>query len=439
MYNIAMRLTRYFKELAEISIPIIMGNLGFIFIGVGDVIVAGRYSTQTLAATSIATAVLNCIAMVGIGIISAVAPIVSNKRGEGKAAEKYYYPTIKFAILMSVIISLLMLAFVPLVDFLGYSEELTKQIKIYALITVFSPLGAYLHCASKDFLQAFEIVVFPNILTIFSVFLNLALNVIFVFGYFGVPEMGVAGLALASLLVRYFMGISLFIYTHVKLKVKNAKIKNYYKSLLKVGAPISFAILIEFVAFNIVPVLLGRVSEIYAAAQNILCTLTTIPFMVALAVSNAVSVKVGYSNGAKNFLDLRRFAVCGLIVSEGFMLLSIIMLLLFPTFILGLFTQDSELIRVSLPIIYLLAAFQLFDGLQVTLAGIFKGLKNTGIVLFANLIGYWLICIPLGTFLAFHFKLYLAGYWYATGAAAVVLNLILLTQLILEYKKWRNA
>ena len=95
-----MRLTRYFKELAEISIPIILGNLGFIFIGVGDVIVAGRHSTQTLAAVSIATAVLNCIAMVGIGIISAVAPIVSNRRGAGKAAEKYYYPTIKFAILI---------------------------------------------------------------------------------------------------------------------------------------------------------------------------------------------------------------------------------------------------------------------------------------------------------------------------------------------------
>ena len=99
-----MKLKRYFKELAEISIPIILGNLGFIFIGVGDVIVAGRHSTQTLAAVSIATAVLNCIAMVGVGIISSVAPIVSNKRGEGKSAEKYYYPTIKFAVGISLIV-----------------------------------------------------------------------------------------------------------------------------------------------------------------------------------------------------------------------------------------------------------------------------------------------------------------------------------------------
>ena len=162
-------------------------------------------------------------------------------------------------------------------------------------------------------------------------------------------------------------------------------------------------------------------------------------FPYPLAVSNAVSVKVGYSNGAKNFLDLRRFALTGLITSEGFMLLSVVTILLFPSFVLGLFTTDTELIKVALPVVYLLAAFQLFDGLQVTLAGIFKGLKNTGIVLFANLIGYWLICIPLGTFLAFKFKLYLAGYWYATGAAAVVLNIILLTKLFKEYKNWRNV
>lgn len=433
-----MKLKRYFKELAEISIPIILGNLGFIFIGVGDVIVAGRHSTQTLAAVSIATAVLNCIAMVGVGIISSVAPIVSNKRGEGKSAEKYYYPTIKFAVTISFIVALLMLGFIPLVDHLGYSEELAKQIKIYSFITAFSPLGAYLHSASKDFLQAFEIVVFPNILTIFSVFLNICLNIIFVFGYLGLPEMGVAGLALASLVVRYFMGISLFIYTHHKLKIPhNTKLKGYYSAMLKIGCPIALAILIEFIAFNIVPVVLGRISEIYAAAQNILCTLTTIPFMVALAVSNAVSVKVGYSNGARNFLDLRRFAVAGLIISESFMLLSIITLLLFPAFVLGLFTTDNELVKTALPIVYILAAFQLFDGLQVTLAGVFKGLKDTKIVLIANLIGYWGICIPLGTFLAFHYKLYLAGYWYATGLAAIILNIILMTKLIKRYKEWQ--
>ena len=51
----------YIKELLNIAAPIIMGNLGFILIGVGDVVIAGRHSTDTFAAISIATAIVNCI------------------------------------------------------------------------------------------------------------------------------------------------------------------------------------------------------------------------------------------------------------------------------------------------------------------------------------------------------------------------------------------
>ena len=431
-----MKLFGYVKQLTEIAVPIIFGNLGFIFIAVGDVVVAGRHSTQTLAAVSIATAVLSCIAMLGIGVLSAIAPIISNMRGKGKSPEKYFFPTIKFAISLSFLVSFLMLAFIPLVDYLGYSPEVSLQIKIYAGITLFSNIGAFLHCAVKDFLQAFEIVIFPNILTIFSVFLNLGLNVLFVFGYFGLPEMGVAGLAIASLFVRYFMGVTLFVYALKKLKIVNDVVKpTYYMSLLKVGLPIAFAILIEFVAFNCIPVIMGRVSELYAAAQNILCTLTSIPFMAALAISNAVAVKVGFSNGMKNVHDIKRFSLAGVIMSSCCMLVSIILISCFPRFVVGLFTPDKALIEVIVPIVFILATYQLLDGLQVTLAGIFKGLKATKIVLVANFIGYWLIAIPLGTYLAFARGMNIAGYWYAIGVAAIVLNTILLVNLFRKNKQ----
>ena len=93
----------YIKELLNIALPIIMGNLGFILIGAGDVFVAGRHSTNTLAAISIATAILNCIFTFGIGLISSVSPILSNYRGERKSAKKYFYPTIRFAIFLAVL------------------------------------------------------------------------------------------------------------------------------------------------------------------------------------------------------------------------------------------------------------------------------------------------------------------------------------------------
>ncbi len=426
------------KEIAEISAPIIMGNLGFIFIGVGDVIVAGRHSTQTLAAVSIATAILNCIMMIGIGILSAVAPIVSNMRGEGKQPEKYFYPTVKFALIMGLFISLCIFAVVPVINLLGYEPELAELIKTYSIITAFSTFGVLLHSSIKDFLQSFEIVLFPNILTVLAVFLNLGLNIIFVFGYFGLPEMGAAGLAIASLITRYIMGFGLYFYALYRLNISMYSDHSYYKNLLIVGTPIAFAILIEFVAFNLVTIIMGRVSGLYAAAQNIITTFTTVSFMVPLAIANGLAVKVGYSNGAKNYLDVRRYAVSGIIMSEIFMFCSALTVASFPHFWIGLFTPDKELIAVTVPIVYVLAGFQLFDGLQVTLAGIFKGLKDTNIVMIANLVSYWGVSIPVGTLLAFHFNMNIMGYWYSIGMAAILLCVIMITKLIFKYHEWQK-
>ena len=83
----------YTQDLLKIAFPIILGNLGFILISVGDVIVAGRHSTDTLAAVSLATAIINCITIMGIGILGSISPILSNYRGAKKEPEKYFYPS----------------------------------------------------------------------------------------------------------------------------------------------------------------------------------------------------------------------------------------------------------------------------------------------------------------------------------------------------------
>jgi len=425
----------YAKELLKIALPIIMGNVGFIMIGVGDVIVAGRHSTDTLAAISLATAIINCITIMGIGILGSISPILSNYRGEGKEPEKYFYPSLKFAFILSLIIGGIILAIMPVIDKFGFDSNLVPLIKDYFFITAFSVFGAYLHCMSKEFLQAFEIVFFPNLLTIFAIFLNLGLNIIFAFGYGFIPEMGAKGLALASLFIRYFMGIVLFFYCFKKVAIKYHKDKNYYKDMLKVGIPSSIAIMIEFVAFNSITVIMGRVSGIYAAAQNIICTITSIAFMVPLAIGNAAGVKVGFTNGAKQYHKLKGFAHTALMMSITFMALSAIIVAIAPGIITSLFTRDEELIRVSVPIIYTLCFFQVFDGIQATLAGIFRGLKHTEVVMMGNFIAFWLIAIPLGCILALHYNLNLMGFWYALIVAAIVLCSIMYFNLHQRFKK----
>ena len=429
----------YIKDILNIALPIIMGNLGFILIGVGDVIVAGRHSTDTLAAVSLATAIINCIMMLGIGVISSISAILSNYRGAGKQAEKYFYPSLKFASIMSIIMSIAIMAFIPLIDKFGFEVRLVPLIKDYFWVTAFSTFGAYLHCMSKEYLQAFEIVVFPNVLTVICIFVNLILNIIFAFGFGPIPEMGVKGLAIASLLTRYLMGLVLFWYCYKKTKIQHHKDKNYYKDLLKVGLPTSLAVVIEFVGFNAITIILGRISGIYAAAQNIVCTLSSISFMIPFAISNATAVKVGFANGAKYYKSLRRYAYTGIGLSVAFMTCSAIFVSTFPEFLVSLFTKDRELINVCLPIVLMLCFFQVFDGLQVALAGVFKGIKQTSVVMISNFVGYWLVSIPLGCFLAFHYNLNLLGFWYGLISASVVLCSIMFITMLIKFRKMKQG
>lgn len=424
----------YVRELLNIALPIIMGNLGFILIGAGDVLIAGRHSTDTLAAISIATAITNCIMTFGIGLIASVSPILSNIRGERKSAKKYFFPTLRFSMILAVVVMFFVLAFIPLTDYMGFEEKLIPDIKMYMLITAFSTFGAYLHAALKEYLQAFEIVFFPNLITFICVFLNVILNLILVFGFGPIPSLGAVGLAVASFTVRYFMGLALLFYCLGLMKFRDYRDKHYYKNLMKVGLPISLAILVEFIAFNSVAIFMGRVSGVYAAAQNLVCTLTTVSFMVPLAISNAIAVKVGFANGARHYADLKNYSVIGILMCVGFMICSAMVFCSFPGFLVGLFTKDAVLVRISVPVLYILAMFQIFDGLQVALAGIYKGIKKTKIVLAANFVGYWLVSIPLGYWLALKKGYNLVGFWYGLAFAAIVLCTLMLGMLFRYFK-----
>ena len=186
--------------------------------------------------------------------------------------------------------------------------------------------------------------------------------------------MGAVGLAIASLIVRYVMGFTLLIYCYTRMSFRNYHEKDYYRNLLKIGIPISLAVMVEFVAFNSIAILMGRISGVYAAAQNLVCTLTTVSFMVPFAISNAIAVKVGFANGADNRRDLKMFSFVGIAISAGFMICSSIVFMSFARQIIGIFTVDENLFNIAVPIMYILSVFKIFDGLQISLSGICKGI-----------------------------------------------------------------
>ena len=430
----------YVNELIELAWPIIMGQIGFTFILAGDVFVAGKYSTDVLSAVSISGAVTSIIFMFGIGLIISVSPVLSNRLGAKKSAKKFFYPTILFSQIIAFFSMLLILATIPLMEHMGFNPKLMPDIKIYTFIFAFSAFGGYLHAALKEFLQAYEIVFFPNFIAIIGIFLNLFFNWIFAFGWGIIPSMGAMGLGIASTLIRTIMGLSLFIYCLYYFHFKFEKIsQKYYTSLVKVGLPISVAVSLEFITFNSMAILMGRVDSVYAAAQNVLNVISTASFVIPLSISNAIAVKVGFANGARNMEDIKRYGIAGVALSVGFMAFCGILFASFPSFFARIFTNDQELISIVIPIMYAVAGFQCFDGLQVSCGGILKGLKKTFMVSLANFFGYILIGISLGAFLAFKMHLNLLGFWIGIGISSGLVGSILIFEIVKTYKKMLKA
>ena len=430
----------YVYELIELAWPIIMGQIGFTFILAGDVFVAGKYSTDVLSAVSISGAVTSIIFMFGIGLIISVSPVLSNRLGAKKSAKKFFYPTILFSQIIAFFSMLFILATIPLMEHMGFNPKLMPDIKIYTFIFAFSAFGGYLHAALKEFLQAYEIVFFPNFIAIIGIFLNLFLNWIFAFGWGIIPSMGAMGLGIASTLIRTIMGLSLFIYCLYYFHFKFEKIsQKYYTSLVKVGLPISVAVSLEFITFNSMAILMGRVDSVYAAAQNVLNVISTASFVIPLSISNAIAVKVGFANGARNMEDIKKYGIAGVALSVGFMAFCGILFASFPSFFARIFTNDQELISIVIPIMYAVAGFQCFDGLQVSCGGILKGLKKTFMVSLANFFGYILIGISLGAFLAFKMHLNLLGFWIGIGISSGLVGSILIYEIVKTYKKMLKA
>ena len=430
---------KYIKDLLVLSFPILAGNLGQMLINVGDVYVAGHYNTNVLAAISVASAIFMTFIIAGSGLCAGITPVLSNYRGERKPSKKLFGITVLYSIVLSFIFFGLMWLVIPLVYKIGLSNKIIGDTVEYLKISTYSIFGIFLFTALKEYLQAHEIVVFPNVMITLGVILNLILNFSLVWGFWIIPELGTKGLAIASLSVRTFLGLAVFFYC-IRL-LKGSVYKNtgkYIKDLIKTGAPIAGAMFIEFLGFNIVAVLVGRYEPIYAACHNIIISVTSGVYMLPFSISNALSVKVGYANGAKHIIDIKRYTISALIFVLVYAFAAVIVYILFKEPIMKCFTKDIEVIELGKSIMTIVACFTVFDGIQSVCMGALKGMKQTIQILIVMFLSYLLISIPTGLYLADKHNRILDGFWFGLALGitlAAVTSSIILIKKYLKTKK----
>jgi MATE family multidrug resistance protein len=147
--------------------------------------------------------------------------------------------------------------------------------------------------------------------------------------------------------------------------------------------------------------------------------------MIPLSISAAVSVKVGARFGDKDIDGIRKYSFAAIFISTIFMVMTASMFILIPEQIMKFVTQDPEVIAIGVSLLFIVAMFQLVDGLQITLAGILRGLGLTKESFIAAFTGYWLLGIPFGLILAFKFEYNASGLWIGLATSLSIVALAL--------------
>jgi MATE family multidrug resistance protein len=254
---------------------------------------------------------------------------------------------------------------------------------------------------------------------------NIWLNYSLVFGEYGMPALREAGLAWASLVVRILMGLSLFFVAHKWWKTTFKINWSFMKELWVLGGPISISLFFEILAFCSVTLFIGKFAEIQTAANNLALNIGSLAFMIPLSVSAAAAVKVGHSYGERNKELIHTYSMVSLMISFVFSILLGLTFSLFPDLILSLYTSDQEVLEWGKKLLFWVACFQLFDGAQVTLSGILRGLSVTRAASISIFFGYWIIGIPLGYFLGFYYGLEAQGFWIGLAISLAVVAFML--------------
>ncbi|WP_127715828.1 MATE family efflux transporter [Halobacteriovorax sp. HLS] len=434
MPNMLKKYIQTIRELFLFSIPLIAGQLGQMLFGIGDIVVAGRYSNDVVAALGIANGLLAPFLMFGLGVCFAIGPLASNFRGE-KREETHLFANAHYLILIvSVFIMISVTILYQFLEVFEFTSSLTALVRDYLFICSISLVPALLFQVSKEYLQAWDKTFFANGLILVFNLVNIVMNYILIFGKFGAPELGIKGAAYATLITRTLLFIVLFLYTKKKFKIEWDWHPELFKRAAKLGLPIGFGTLSEVLLFSIVTVLVGKMTIVASASHNIALNLASLTFMIPLAISSAASVKVGMAFGAKSKESILRYSACSVLMSAIIMCFTCLMYLQFPQFLVRFATDDIELIKYSASLLLFVGLFQIPDGIQVTLWGVLRGLEETKYPMILSLILNWCIGLPFGYWLATEKNMEAAGLWAGLATGLTIMSVGLSFVFVLKYQ-----
>jgi MATE family multidrug resistance protein len=290
-----------------------------------------------------------------------------------------------------------------------------------------------LYSTFRRYLQGMHVVRPVMVALVTANLVNACGNWVLIWGHLGLPALGITGSAWATVGSRVYMAAFLgcaIVREHRRRGKVHARVPFVFDSarvrtLLALGVPAASQVTLEVGVFAAVSALAATLDPVSLGAHQIALNLVALAFMVPLGLSSAAAVRVGHAVGAG---DRRRavhagwtaFAVGA--ITTGIVGLSFIVA---PMPMLRAFTSDPRLLSLGIRLLSIGAAFQVFDGTQAVATGVLRGVGDTRTPMVFNVIGHWVLGLPVGWALCFRYGWGVAGLWVGLSIGLIFVAVVL--------------
>lgn len=407
--------------LLKIGLPIVGTQLLGMGLNVTDTIMAGNLSAADLAGVAVGNALYLPVSLFGMAILVAINPIVSQYLGARKFDEigKSARQTLWLVAFLSIPSFFLIRNLDILMLWIGVDAEIIPKASEYLNAVSWGIPGLLTFAGLRYFSEGLAITKPSMFIALLMLLINIPADYILMYGKFGFEAMGAKGTGIATTVVQISGGIAMIVFTASYKPFKRfqvfARTKGpdwfHIKELVRIGVPNGVSSTLEVLLFAAVSVLMGTLSVNASAAHQVAINIAATVFMIPLGLSMAISQRVGLAVG-KGSLEIARFrGFLGTAVCTVIMTFTAITIFTIPELIVGIYTNDPEVMTLAVTLIFYAGVFQISDGLQVGGFGALRGLKDTRMPMVFNFISYWLIGFSVGYYLGIIRDIGPGGLW----------------------------
>jgi MATE family multidrug resistance protein len=437
--------TNHTRQTIKLAWPLVITQVGHIITGMVDTIFLGAIGPTEQAAGILSNNLYVLVLVFAIGMSYATTPLVTSAYEKDDVLKKASLFKNSLFLNVAVAIGCFVILFFA-AGLLKYMQQPADVVNLaipFFDVLIFSMIPVSVFFACKQYCEGLSNTIMALIISVVGNLINIVLNYGLIYGKWGLPEMGYIGSAWASFCARAFMGLSFLflVFRHPatrEIKAVYRQVKLNWKELRelwKIGFNSAMQFTFEVASFVIAGLMAGSFGKEQIDAHGIALNIAAFTYMFGSGISSASTIRIGIFKAQNNWQLIKEASHASiklvLLVMGG---CAVILLILHNLLPYG-FSSEKKIIELASGLLIIAAMFQLFDGMQVTIIGILRGLEDMRMPTVITLIGYWVVALPLAYFLAFTLHMETTGIWIALLFSLVVVALGLYWRLHFLIKK----